>query len=67
MSHNVLQYVDDSSNSIGGETVKKLIHYTENYMTLLKQYYSENKLKIDETKMSFMMVCISLNQKEDYV
>ena len=38
IAHDILQYVDDSNNSIGGGTTEELVKYTEDYTKLLKTY-----------------------------
>merc|ERR1711954_160612 len=56
ITHEVVQYIDDSNNSIGGDNAKELLHYTEDYHKLLVSYYQSNKLHINKEKTTFMLV-----------
>ena len=38
INHDICQYVDDSSNLIGGNSLKELTDYTEEYFSLLKTF-----------------------------
>ena len=48
IAHDVVQYIEDSNNSIGGENATELLDYTEDYHKLLVNYYKANKLHINE-------------------
>ena len=50
IEHNICQYVDNSTNSIGRENIKELVWYTKDYFKLLKTYYQVNKLKLNDSK-----------------
>ena len=56
IEHDVIQYIDNSNNSIGGKNATELISYTEDYHKLLVAYYRANKLHINEEKTTFMVV-----------
>ena len=56
IAHDVVQYIDDSNNSIGGENAAELLDYTEDYHKLLVSYYQANKLHINKEKTTFMLV-----------
>ena len=57
IKHDIVQYVDDSNNSIGANTVKEIKDYTEYYFSLLKVYYKTNRMKLNNDKTIFMIVC----------
>ena len=56
ITHNVSQYVDNLTDSIGGKSLKEVVQYTEDYMRLLCAYYKANHLQLNEDKMTFMVV-----------
>ena len=56
ISHNVHNFVDNSSSVISSNDDTKLINYLEKYTKLLKIFYSMNILKINQTKTIMMVV-----------
>ena len=54
IEHDVSNYVDNSTNSIGGESLEDIKRYTEQYMRLVEIYYKANKLKLNAQKTTFM-------------
>ena len=54
--HNSHSYVDDNCNVIGTDTHTELEKYTQDYYDVLKGHYSDNKLKLNESKTSFMVM-----------
>ena len=55
MEHSVNQYVDDSTNLIGTDTMDELIRYNESYLKVLEAYYSLNRLKINSGKTKILI------------
>ena len=56
ISHNVHNFVDDSSGVISSNHDTKLINYLEKYTKLMKIFYSANILKINQTKTIMIVV-----------
>ena len=54
-THHTSQYVDDSSNIVGTNDRKDMTKYISQYMNLLEDYYTSNKLKINTEKTTFMV------------
>merc|ERR1711895_297674 len=46
MSHNIIQYVDDTNNIIYGTNIDEIEKYTNAYFKLIECFYTINKLKI---------------------
>ena len=57
ISHNIIQYVDDSNNIIFGNNPKEIENYTNSYFKLIECFYSINKLKLNPDKTRLMVVC----------
>ena len=55
-SHDVNQYVDDSTNVIGAPSLQIMKKYIEKYMVLLERFYAINKLKINAEKTKIMVM-----------
>ena len=56
ISHDVDQYVDDPTNIVGAQSLQEMRKYLEKYMTLLEEFYTINKLKINSEKTKFMVM-----------
>ena len=56
VGHEVSQYVDDSTNCIGTATMNDMKTYTEQYLNLLEDFYTANKLQIDTDKTKIMVM-----------
>ena len=56
VSHEVINFVDDSTNIIGFRDHNKIKSYLETYFTLLKEYYNINKLKLNADKTKLLIV-----------
>merc|ERR1711954_333079 len=56
IEHDTTNYVDDSSNSIGGNSIEDIKSYTETYMILIGKYYDANRLKLNKDKTTVMVV-----------
>ena len=50
IEHNTYNFVDDSNNSIVFDNPEEIQDYIKTYMTVLKEYYSIQKLLINEEK-----------------
>ena len=57
MLHNVIQYVDDSTNVISTEDETSLQSYINDYFKILEAYYNINKLLINSDKSKLMISC----------
>ena len=57
ISHNVIQYVDDSTNIITTNDSTILQTYINNYFKILETYYDVNKLLINSDKSKLMISC----------
>ena len=57
--HNVVQYVDDSTNiiSTNNNNTNELQKYIKNYYKLLEGYYNLNKLLINADKSKLLIIC----------
>ena len=55
VEHSVNQYIDDSTNLIGTDTMDELIRYNESYLKVLEAYYSLNRLKINSGKTKILI------------
>ena len=53
VEHSLNQYVDNSTNLVGTDTVEELIRYNETYLKVLEVYYSLNRLRINSKKQRF--------------
>ena len=56
IKHDVSQFVDDLTYSIGAGWVEELKWCVESYMSLLEKDYAVNWLKINTEKMTFMVL-----------
>merc|ERR1711954_520962 len=56
IEHDTTNYVDDSSNSIGGNSIEEIKSYTGTYMSLIGKYYDANRLKLNQDKTTVMVV-----------
>ena len=56
VGHDVSQYVDDSTNSIGTRSLKEMEKYVKQFLNLLKNYYDANKLRINQEKAKLMIM-----------
>merc|ERR1712175_8816 len=57
VSHNIIQYVDDTNNIIYGNNINEIEKYTNAYFKLIECFYSINKLKLNPDKTRLMVVC----------
>ena len=57
MSHNIIQYVDDTNNIIYGNNIDEIEKYTNAYFKLIECFYTINKLKLNPDKTRLMVVC----------
>ena len=57
ISHNVIQYVDDSTNIITTNDSTLVQIYINNYLKILETYYDVNKLLINSDKSKLMISC----------
>merc|ERR1712175_31574 len=57
VSHNIIQYVDDTNNIIYGNNIEEIEKYTNAYFKLIECFYSINKLKLNPDKTRLMVVC----------
>ena len=55
VTHNINQYVDDSSNTIGTDSEDEMKKYVESYIAVLDKYYEHNKLKLNSGKTNIIM------------
>ena len=61
ISHELVKYIDDSSNVIGAETENDLKEYIQQYVYLLETYYASNKLQVNISETKVMQT----KKKED--
>ena len=54
--HTTTNFVDDSSNVIGCETIQKLQVYIIRYLRLLLYYYGSNLLKLNDQKTEILVL-----------
>ena len=54
--HDVNQYVEDRTNTIGAPSLKVMKDYIEKYMVLLEHFYTKNRLKINSEKTKFLLM-----------
>merc|ERR1712120_29974 len=64
MSHNIIQYVDDTNNIIYGNNINEIEKYTNAYFKLIECFYSINKLKLNPDKTRLMVVCRQIKRDE---
>merc|ERR1711895_142861 len=64
MSHNIIQYVDDTNNIIYGDNINEIEKYTNAYFKLIECFYTINKLKLNPDKTRLMVVC-RLNRRDE--
>ena len=64
ISHDTSQYIDNSTNSIGGDSISGLINYTEDFFKLLKRFYLVNRLKLNDSKTMLMMIGTNYKTKD---
>ena len=60
ISHQINQYVDDSTNLIASDTKEEMSRYLESYHKVLEKYYHSNKLKINSKKNKLIVTCRKL-------
>ena len=51
ITHNTIQYVDNSTSSVRKILLKELVDYSEDYMILLHEHYKTNKFTINEKRI----------------
>ena len=57
----VVQYVDDSTSSVGANDSEELQMYIQQYYSLLEKYYFHNKVVINGSKTKFMIMDYGAN------
>ena len=62
VDHEVVQYVDDSSNIMSADHDMAMKQYAKHYMCLLIKCYESNRLLINESDMTFMIVSGPINK-----
>ena len=55
ITHDVVNFVDDSTSSIGIKDINDIIPYIQNYLEVLNIFYSCNGLKLNKTKTKFQI------------
>ena len=53
--HEVIQYVDDSNNTVGTDSIDEMTRYLNIYLQLLQTFYDANKLLLNKEKMTFIV------------
>ena len=56
INHQSESYVDDNTNMVGADSIEDLAKYTQNFYDLLKEHYKQNKLKLNESKTTFVLM-----------
>ena len=56
IAHNIINFVDDSTNVISFRDHNKIKPYLENYYDLLMRYYNINKMKINNDKNKLLII-----------
>ena len=57
ITHNIIQYVDDSTNIITTNDSQQLQTYINQYFKILEYYYNTNKLLINSDKSKLLISC----------
>jgi len=64
IEHDIINYVDDSSNIISGTDKNHMQEYLNKYYKLLETFYNINKLKINAEKNKFLIICKNKHRAE---
>ena len=56
ISHNIIQYVDDSTNIVASSSHIDLQNYINTYFLVLEEYYNINKLLINSDKSKLLII-----------
>ena len=65
IKHEIVLYVDDSTNIISHNNMKVLKEYLQDYLFLLEKFYAKNNIKMNSSKTMFMFMNKSQKEKKE--